>query len=122
MVDNPTIGIFREGDRHFLFVCLDGVHVPRSLWIYAEVRRTSEVGNFPPGVSFDDGVMNLLKHSPWVRFGVAEDSGRLLKMSDEVQTRMWRDSLLLAAASTVLDGYDLEEFGIEKEELALPAY
>lgn len=121
-VDVPTVGIFREGDEHFLFVCLGGVGARLSLWAYAPVRGVEITDEFPAGTPFDDAILDTLTRSNAVRFGVADAQGRLRSMSDPVSPGYWGRSLLRAARQTILREFDLDDFGIEEDELVEPAY
>jgi hypothetical protein len=68
--DIPLIGVVEQGDRHYLFWCLDGADEPLSLWLYVYITKTQREQLDAAHEGFDE-VFGKLSFEGWGRLALA---------------------------------------------------
>jgi hypothetical protein len=117
-VDFPTVGLLAQDRSVFLFVCLDGVGTPTTLWAYAPLltRLPLSAGGF------DLDLLETLRHAPYLTFAVADANGKVRSASEKVDPTEFDGSLFRAASASLgLTKAELDDLGIEDSETSAPA-
>ncbi|MDQ1683853.1 MAG: hypothetical protein QOC82_590 [Frankiaceae bacterium] len=79
--DIPLIGVIEQGDRRYLFWCLDGADEPLSLWFYAYITE-GQIKRLEAAHEDFDEVFRAMDFEGWGRLALATPNVGIVDYED----------------------------------------